>query len=606
MTEVGVSLALRQQNRLLRASNEGRMKRRDSASSKPSKNKKRPSKNRQQNKGYPSSLEVFIEGASIYALCLFLPSVLGKVAHWYQSSWETNGLFRQVALRACSSAWVSGLQWCVRNTNSGNSMSVLAPDAGLSDFAIVSTLCLVMAVIRLSLVHFLVPNYNQPKRLEALVRCKSISLLSSAYPGSVTPRPSLKGKTLRLDTADILSSIPTLPNKSETPDSVVEPKNLFGAPEKRTELLDDDDDDQESLGYGADNDVGMSMDEDDEDEDYRQYASYHSDHNDDDDDDMATAPAVSAGLMSSSSAMSLQALLHQAAPMTPLPRRTHAEDDSAERMFAAPKYATACFRMLFCSVSCTIALLYFGDADFWPPAVGGRGSTKNCWDLSSIGATVMDSDFDHHNTVLRRYYLLQLSYHFHSGAFHVLAALLLWFVSSSKTNGRVQPKLFGIFPSGMWSMHNMQSLFQHCFAVGMMTFTYLFSSLRRLGAIAMFSFDFSSWFLHLLQMSINVPWNERRISPSWIKILHRLLVIPAFCYSRFYLFPFVIGYSALEESQDWLRQLENMLYPGIARDVHNVFVVCFCLLIALNVVYARRLFYHSHVREAATRRSSMR
>ena len=591
MPDVGVSLALRQQEKLLQNSREGRMKQREVDSSVSPANKKRSV--RRDEKKAPSSFEVLIEGASIYALCLLLPNIVGQTVRWYESSWATNGIFRQLAVRACSSYIFSGIHWCIRHAGTVEPISVLAPDAGISDVAIVSTLCLVMATIRLTLVHFLVPHYNQPKRLEALVRCKSISLLSSAYPGSVTPRSNMKGKALQMDTIDLLLSIPPLPNGAP-PDAVFEPKRLFAtSPERK-------------LGYdGRHNtrdamwnthDIGMSMDDEDE--------QVHNQQSGEEDDDMSTALAVSSGLMTSSSAISLQNLLHQAAPMTPASRRVATSEELPERIYAAPKYATACFRMLFCSVSCIIALISFQNADFWPPAVGGRGSTKNCWDLSSVGAAVMDSDFDHHNTVLRRYYLVQLSYHFHSGAFHILAALLLWFVSSSKENKRSQAKYFGLVPSSLWSLPNLQSLFQHSFAVGIMTFTYLFSSLRRLGAIAMFSFDLSSWFLHLLQMSINAPWNERRISPFWIKVLHRVLVIPAFCYSRFYIFPFVIGFSALEESQDWLRQLENMLYPGIAGTVHNFFVVTFCLFMVINLVYTKRLFYHSHVKEASDRSSS--
>ena len=593
MTEVGVSLALRQQERLLRSSREGRMKRReespnsDTTNNSNCKGKKRIGKK-------SSSLEVLIEGASIYAICLFLPATLHKLSGWYQTSWETNGIFRQFALQACSSSWLSGFKWCIRNTQPKSAMSVLAPDAGVSDVAIVVILCVVMAMLRLTLVHFLVPNYNQPKRLEALVRCKSIHLLSSSYPGTVTPRSSTKNKTLNLDHAGLFLSIPALPGTQAgkpnlDSDGALEPKRLFdnspnqGASSEVRETSEDNE-----------FDLGMSLDNDDE--QVGQQGNAWQDI------DLSSAPAVSAGIMTSSSALSLQALLHQATPMTPVPRRdslSHGEEQS-ERIFAAPKYATACFRMMYCSVSCTIALIYFKDADFWPPAVGGRGSTKNCWDLSSVGAAVMDSDFDHHNAVLRRYYLVQLSYHFHSGAFHILAALLLWFVSSTKS-GRAQSQNHSIFPSGMWTIHNLQSLFQHCFAVGMMTFSYLFSSLRRLGVIAMFAFDLSSWFLHLLQMTINEPKQKRRISPFWIKILHRAFVIPAFCYSRFYIFPFVIGYSALEESQSWLRQLENMLVPGTARYIHGIFVVSFCLLMVMNVVYARRLFYHPHVKETVDR-----
>jgi len=494
---------------------------------------------------------------------------------------------------------LSGLQWCLRNTQKPNSMSVLAPDAGISDVAIVVTLCLFMAVIRLTLVHVLVPNYNQPKRLEALVRCKSIHLLSSSYPGSVTPQSSVKRKTMNLDQAGMLLAIPKLQNnQSQTPvtddaEGPLKPKRLFGDSSGQEGFL------LYNSGHEAtqpeeenDFDLGTGLDVDAPKPDPRHLEG---------EDDISTAPAVSSGLLTSSSALSFQALLHQAAHMTPVPRRdslTHhgPSEDPPERIFAAPKYATACFRMLFCSASCIIALIYFKNADFWPPAVGGHGSTKNCWDLSSVGSAVMDSDFDHHNTVLRRYYLVQLSYHFHSGAFHILAALLLWFVSSKNT-GRPQIKHFGFIPTGLWTIHNLQSLSQHCFAVGMMTFTYLFSSLRRLGVIAMFAFDLSSFFLHLLQMSINVPSGRRRISPFWINILHRAFVIPVFCYCRFYIFPFVIGYSALEESQDWLRQLENMSVPGTARYIHGIFVVSFCLLMVMTMVYARRLFYHPHVKD---------
>jgi hypothetical protein len=594
MPDVGVSLALRQQAKLLQSSREGRMKRRDDDESSQSNSNKKQSP-RKKDKKAPSSLEVLIEGASIYALCLLLPTIVGNIVGWYKSSWATNGIFRQLAVRACASFIFSDMQWCIRNTGAVESMSVLAPDAGISDVAIVCTLCLVMAVIRLTLVHFLVPNYNQPKRLEALMRCKSISLLSSAYPGSVTPRKTFHEKTLQVDTSNLLLSIPPLPTGAP-PDSKVEPKQLFMSSPEGT--WDYDGPHHMRNSKWNTNDVGMSLDEGDEQDQIQSRSG-------EEEDDMSTALAVSSGLMTSSSALSLQNLLHQATPRTPAPRRgASTTEELPERIYAAPKYATACFRMLFCSVSCVIALVYFRHADFWPPAVGGHGSTKNCWDLSSVGAAVMDSDFDHHNTVLRRYYLVQLSYHFHSGAFHILAALLLWFVSSSKENKRSQKKYFGLVPSSLWTLPNLQSLFQHCFSVGIMTFTYLFSSLRRLGVIAMFSFDLSSWFLHLLQMSINAPWNGRRISPFWIKVLHRMLVIPTFCYSRFYIFPFVIGFSALEESQDWLRQLENMLYPGIAGTVHNFFVVSFCLFMVINVIYTRRLLFHSHVKEASDRSSS--
>jgi hypothetical protein len=56
----------------------------------------------------------------------------------------------------------------------------------------------------------------------------------------------------------------------------------------------------------------------------------------------------------------------------------------ALRLFAAPRYATAIFRLVFCSLSCLWALSHFRKASYWPLWVGGsfNGHTKYCWDLS--------------------------------------------------------------------------------------------------------------------------------------------------------------------------------------------------------------------------------
>jgi hypothetical protein len=356
------------------------------------------------------------------------------------------------------------------------------------------------------------------------------------------------------------------------------------------------------LGYDNDDDEG------------------YDDNDDDDDENQIPAPVVSVGLLTNSSAQNLQALLEQAAPHQATSRRgsmgrrdstRSLKETTGDRVFAAPKYATAMFRLMFCLFSCLVGLLYFGGADFWPPAVGGHGNTKNCWDLGSVGATVLDSDFDHRNNVLRRYYLLQASYHFHSAAFHVLTSLLLWFVSATsktKDNSSNQFLFLGFIPSGMLSLSNVRSFFQHCFSIAVILVTYLFSSTRRLGTIAMFAFDASSLFLHLLQLGINAPKQQGATtskltiptSPASIRILHRVVVIPAFCYARFYVFPFVVAYSALEESQDWLRQLENMLIPGTAQYIHGFFVVAFLLFLVMNLIYFGRLLNHPHVMEAQT------
>eukprot|EP00536_Pseudo-nitzschia_multiseries_P012457 jgi/Psemu1/32159/gm1.32159_g len=485
--------------------------------------------------------------------------------------------------------------------------SVLAPDAGISDLAIVILLSLSMAVTRVALVHFLVPNYKQPKRLEALVRCKSIHLLSSSYSGSVTPTKVMRLNSLDRQTMSELegfhmadlssgredeSSDDSDGHQGYTPnDDVIEvrprfpsgPLSDFG---KRKNTLSGALAQEERMGKKKT--AGSWLFHDD--------SSTHED--DDEDVSHFQAPAVSSGLLTNSSAQNLQALLEQAAPPASTialqrEKGPNKKQENAERIFAAPKYATAVF------------------PNFWPPAVGGTGNTRNCWDLSSIGVTLMhkktdkilDSDFDSYNPVLRRYYLIQASYHFHSAAFHILTSMLLWFVSkSSKKKEASAPRFFGFIPMSMFTLYNVRNFLQHIFALGLILGTYLFSSTRRLGAIAMFSFDASSLFLHLLQLGINAPQKQGEASgkiglsrKAKILILHRFLVIPAFCYARFYVFPLVVGYSALEESQDWLQQLENMLIPGTAKFVHGFFVIAFVLFLLMNLVYFGRLLNHPHV-----------
>jgi hypothetical protein len=575
MTEVGVTLALRKQTNLLDSS--GKAKRRRGRQSK-SKKKNKIVMKRKSN----SSLRVFIEGATLYTLCIVLPGVLGLIVGIMKGFWTEN------LSTICSIPLLASLNWCKQillgsirsESNSKSLAAAIAPDAGISDVGIVAFLSLSMAVIRLALVHLLVPDYNQPKRMKALVRCKSIHLLSSQYTGNGTPRPIKQ--TTGLDDNAGLAMLPTLSSlKTDNKEynglleEKLEPKSLFAS----------------DFGY-SDKKFGNGYGNWD--------LSQRDDESEEDKDEFVQAPAVSSGLISSSSANSLQALLHQANPLPTRSRTSISSKKDDAIIFTAPKFATAAFRLFYCSFSCIIALFYFLDANFWPPAVGGTGNTKNCWDLSSVGATLLDSDFDHYNTSLRRFFLLQASYHFHSAAFHLFTALLLWFVSaSSKNSGDEDSKFFGFIPSGMITVNNIKTLLQHCFAVGLITFIYLFSSLRRLGAIGIFSFDASSWALHLLQLCINDT--TQRVTPSWIRILHRILVIPFFCYTRFYIFPFVIGYSSLEESQDWLQQLENMLVPGVARYIHGFFVVVFCLILMINLVYFRRLVNHPHINQTLQR-----
>lgn len=629
MTEVGVSLALRRHRSLIGSAhgkpNEKRKRLRSRSPGNSSSHNnggngkgangrtKRKSEGKIKGEGLPSysSWRILFEVAALYIFCMILPNLLAPIGRLIQTVWrESAAVFHQIPRHICSRSWFNEWQICqkylldnVQDTSTNS--SVLAPDAGISDLGIVIFLSMSMAVTRVLLVHFLVPNYKQPKRLEALVRCKSIHLLSSSYSGAVTPTKAMQLKSFDDRDTHALAGfhLPNLSHKDDSGDedgkyndesdayhkinannATDDGLRLYKQKGNRYYLPDENENRSESNWYFGDEEII--------DENERQFQ----------------APAVSSGLLTNTSAQNLQALLEQAAPQVRRDSfRSTTKLESTDRIFAAPKYATAVFRLMFCLFSCLIGLYSFLTADFWPPAVGGSGSTKNCWDLSSVGVTLVHTDFDivdsdltGNNPILRRYYLIQASYHFHSAAFHILTSILLWFVS--KSTKKKEPRFLGFLHNGIFTLYNVQNFFQHVFSLVLILGTYLFSSTRRLGAIAMFSFDGSSLFLHLLQLRINAPrQGSDRSRRAMIVNLHRFLVIPVYCYARFYVFPFVVGYSAMEESQDWLQQLENMLLPGTAKFIHGFFVIAFLLFLLMNVVYFWRLLNHPHVVDARRR-----
>jgi hypothetical protein len=284
--------------------------------------------------------------------------------------------------------------------------------------------------------------------------------------------------------------------------------------------------------------------------------------------------------------------------------------------YAAPRYATAIFRLFYCTITAGIALLYFRHADFWPWFVFGTGrGTTNCWDLSG-GITVggMDSDFDKHNTVLKRYFLWQASYHVHSTTFHFFISIIYLcypFVTTASTND-TGSNLAAESPSASsvstpskrlrgikrGSRAYARSFTQHVSSVVLIAVAYMFSSLRRLVAIGLFAFDVSSWSLHLLQICINAPddsylWyvlppRHRTKKEAIIRGLYRYLVLPSFVIARFMIWP-ALWYSLTYESQSWLRQLEMTLWPGSALLLRCIMHALMIILHGLSILYLRRL-----------------
>jgi hypothetical protein len=68
--------------------------------------------------------------------------------------------------------------------------------------------------------------------------------------------------------------------------------------------------------------------------------------------------------------------------------------------------------------------------------------------------------------------------------------------------------------------------------------------------------------------------------------------------------PFLVWYSAVIESKQWLQQLESTLVPNSANYMRWVFHALLFYVIALNLVYFRRLLFHPHLKRILEEKKS--
>jgi len=159
-----------------------------------------------------------------------------------------------------------------------------------------------------------------------------------------------------------------------------------------------------------------------------------------------------------------------------------------ELYISSLRYATALYRFLYTFITSISAFYLFRNAVFWPIYLGGKptSSTANCWDLSGgIAFAGVDQDFDHFNSRLRYYFVAQASYQIQSFVFHC-------FLFFGK-NWKLQKS---------WKDF-IRTVAEHMIALILLSGSFLFSSWRRLTAVAMFAMDISGLFLHLLQFCLN-------------------------------------------------------------------------------------------------------
>jgi hypothetical protein len=279
----------------------------------------------------------------------------------------------------------------------------------------------------------------------------------------------------------------------------------------------------------------------------------------------------------------------------------------------SPLLATALFRWLCASAGTIQAWVLFRDADFWPPAVGGHGHTARCWDLSGgLSLLGIDSDYDQQNASLKRFFLFQGSYHLHSLLFHVVTVTLILVVYRNDHHAieesfldhhrrRRRPRWFRFRTS---TSSYFRSMGQHLLALFLIAVAYVFASLRRLSAIGMFAFDVSSWCWHSWQICRCFRSASTQSSLGW-KIVEGLVfwicVIPSFVLTRFWIWP-LLWYSAIFESQSWLKQFEQTLWPGSATIFRSLCHICMSLLLAFSLVCLTRLLSITTLRMMPTNR----
>ena len=587
--------------------------------------------------GGNTSWHLFLEASLIYLACVFLPSLLGFLMRFYQdyreASWQSEMALQQQQDDATEISWmeyVTGMYDFARqetqnylcaststtNALSGSSSSsyssywtqmwgdmigenswfcaslrkshqlesarmfLWSPDAQWTDLGTVAFLSLALAIIRIFILLAIVP-LQEPNRLSAVIRCKSVHLLSRDYQLTPNGTPIVTRKAVGAIRGAAVNNMDglMLPDLTSNSAQTSSPQRADYSASAFSTGDDEVDDGSGNREEDASADLGLSLDD--------------SQHGVDDDQQQQQHDATTA--TTDSLASPPPPPPQQQQPVTPdaveflsdldESKMSLTVNDRVEGYNSAPRLATASFRLIYSGLAAAIAFYYFSSYEFWPMYVGGKGHTAECWDLSGgISVGGVDGDFDAHNTALRLYYLHQSAYHWHSGAFHLLSVLLLLTRPSGKRLGWFRDS----------TVSYKRSFLQHAVAILLLSTTYVFSSLRRLGAIGMFSFDVSSFFLHLLQVCMNAPKGTVVRSARWINFLYRFMVLPSFFYCRFIVWP-ILWWSALTESGKWLNQLDRILFPGASIMLQTLWHVCMAGAMLLNLVYLRRLLNHPHL-----------
>ena len=207
-----------------------------------------------------------IEGATLYALCIFLPTLLGIFVKYYEGYQSKNSTplilslddtedylvpgwiydvckyyFRWFMSILCNPNWSPLTSHCTQDAKGhwhGPLSSYFAakasaaaagvkPSVKLSDLQFIIVLSTCLALLRIYLVHRLVPKVLEEQQLKAMLRCKSMHVLSRAnFNAFESPRP----RKITLDPSSATSPPPASLFLPEDPIETSSTTSTYSAP----------------------------------------------------------------------------------------------------------------------------------------------------------------------------------------------------------------------------------------------------------------------------------------------------------------------------------------------------------------------------------------
>lgn len=153
-----------------------------------------------------TALLELVEGLALYAFCITVPALFGIAIKYYENIHQHHGLYSSWItkcydtildalhsslcldqktpssdfMHSVRSAFCRLLVWITHHSGTSSNSSTSLKEKFLTDLHIVGIVSLCLAIIRIVTFYCLIPEYLAPRQFNAIMRCKSSHVLSSA------------------------------------------------------------------------------------------------------------------------------------------------------------------------------------------------------------------------------------------------------------------------------------------------------------------------------------------------------------------------------------------------------------------------------------------